>query len=224
MARVVAHGTHGLSASDWAVLALVAEQPSHGWAIASQLVRGGEVGSIWSLGRPIVYHALGRLGEEGLIRTAGLERGTRGPHRVVYEATAKGRKEVREWLGRPIEHVRDIRSLFLLKVVLSQRAGIDIEPLLMAQRAVLLPFLTWIESQIDDADPGVPAELTALTFRLESAHMVIRFIDGLLAERSGAPRQRIPPIGPAPDASKPSATRSSGKAAARPTRSAKSRR
>jgi DNA-binding PadR family transcriptional regulator len=219
MARVVAHGTHGLSASDWAVLALVAEQPSHGWAIASQLVRGGEVGSIWSLGRPIVYHALGRLGEEGLIRTAGLERGTRGPHRVVYEVTAKGRKAVREWLARPIEHVRDIRSLFLLKVVLSQRAGIDTGPLLTAQRTVLLPFLAWIESQIDDADPAVPAELTALSFRLESAHMVIRFIDGLLAERSA-----IPPVDPAADASKPPAARSSRTRGARPAvRSAKSR-
>jgi DNA-binding PadR family transcriptional regulator len=207
MARAVVDRTQELTSSDWAVLALVAEQPSHGWAIASQLVRGGEVGSIWS------------LSEEGLIRTAGLERGTRGPHRVVYEVTAKGRKAVREWLARPIEHVRDIRSLFLLKVVLSQRAGIDTGPLLTAQRTVLLPFLAWIESQIDDADPAVPAELTALSFRLESAHMVIRFIDGLLAERSA-----IPPVDPAADASKPPAARSSRTRGARPAvRSAKSR-
>jgi hypothetical protein len=76
--------------------------------------------------------------------------------------------------------VRDIRSLFLLKVVLSQRAGVEIEPLLIAQRRVVVPFLAWVEAQLDEADPAVPSEFTVLYFRLETARMVIRFIDGLL--------------------------------------------
>jgi PadR family transcriptional regulator AphA len=174
----------GLSASEWAVLALLAEAPSHGWAIAGQLARGGEVGMIWSLGRPIVYHSLARLESEGLIRTAGLERGARGPHRVIYAITPAGRKAVRAWLAAPIEHVRDVRSLFLLKVVLSQRAGIDTKPLLEAQRRTMQPFIAWLEAQLDDADPELPAESTVLTFRLESARMVVDFIDGMLENRA----------------------------------------
>ncbi len=130
---------HELTPGDWAVLALVTERPAHGWAIAAQLARGGEVGTIWSLGRPIVYQSLARLEAQGLIRTRGLERGARGPHRVVYEVTPGGRKSIRDWLAGPVEHVRDIRSLFLLKVVLSQRSGIDIEPLLTAQRRTVMP-------------------------------------------------------------------------------------
>jgi DNA-binding PadR family transcriptional regulator len=180
MARPRAQAPQELSSGDWAVLALVTEAPAHGWAIAGQLARGGEVGSIWSLGRPLVYHALGRLEQEGLIRTAALERGERGPHRVIYEVTARGRKAVRAWLLRPIDRVRDIRSLFLLKVVLSQRQGIELEPLLTAQRKMIVPFIAWIESQIDDADPRTPAEVTALAFRLETAQMVVRFIDRML--------------------------------------------
>lgn len=180
-----------LSAGDWAVLALVAERPTHGWAVAAQLARGGEVGSIWSLGRPVVYQSLARLEAQALTRTAGLERGARGPHRVIYEATAKGRKAVREWLSCPIEHVRDIRSLFLLKVILSQRAGVDTRPLLSAQRDVLMPFLAWIEAQFDDASS--PAELTALRFRLETAQMVIRFIDGMLEEAGRGSRPALRP-------------------------------
>ena len=169
-----------LSPGDMAVLALVAERPTHGWAIATVLARGGEVGSIWSLGRPLVYQGLERLEREGLIKNIKLERGARGPHRVIYDATAKGRKTVHAWLARPVDHVRDIRSLFLLKVVLSQRAGVDVEPLLVAQRAVIVPFVVWLEAQLDDADPGVPSEVTALYFRLETAHMIVRFIDGML--------------------------------------------
>ncbi len=184
-----------LTSSDWAVLALVAEAPTHGWAIASRLARDGEVGAIWSLGRPIVYQALARLEAGGLIRTAGLERGTRGPHRVLYAATPQGRRAVRGWLAAPVEHVREIRSLFLLKIVLSQRVGIDIEPLLGAQRAAVVPFVAWLEAQLDDADPRAPAERTALAFRLETAQMVVRFIDGMLAsapEPRARPRRRSP--------------------------------
>jgi len=179
-----------ISASDWAVLALVAEAPSHGWAIATQLARGGEVGSIWSLGRPIVYHALAHLEQEGLIRTAGLERGSRGPHRVIYAVTPAGRKAIRRWLLAPIQRVREIRSLFLLKVVLSERAGIDVAPLLNAQRRMMMPFIAWLEAQLDDADPDVPSESTVLTFRLESARMVVDFIDGMLEKRAKTAAKR----------------------------------
>jgi DNA-binding PadR family transcriptional regulator len=171
----------GLTPSEFAVLALTAEKPIHGWALAVKLAKGGEIGSIWSLGRPLVYHSLERLEQHKLIKAVGLERGERGPHRVVYGPTPKGRAALRAWLARPVEHVRDIRSLFLLKVVLSQRVGIDVEPLLVAQRAVLIPFLTWLEAQLDDVDPvGSPGEATMLYFRLETAKTIMRFIDGML--------------------------------------------
>ena len=183
-----------LTTGDWSVLALVGERPTHGWAVAAQLARGGEVGAIRALGRPLVYHALERLEQAGLIRTAGLERGARGPHRVIYEITPRGRKAVTTWLAQPVEHVRDIRSVFLLKVVLSQRAGIDVEPLLVAQRAVIVPFVAWLEAQLDDVDPlDAPAEATQLYFRLETAQMIVRFIDGLrddLARRPSAATRR----------------------------------
>ena len=170
-----------LSPSDWTVLALVAEGPTHGWAIAMQVARGGEVGSIWSLGRPIVYQGLERLESRDLIETTGIVRGARGPHRVMYEATPAGRKQVKAWLSKPVEHVREIRSLFLLKVILSQRAGIDVEPLLIAQRAVIVPFVHLLEAQLDDASSLAPRyEATMLKFRLDTTETIVRFIDTLL--------------------------------------------
>ena len=130
------------------------------WALAAKLARGGEIGTIWAISRPIVYHGLDRLERAGLIRATGLERGGRGPHRVVYAATPEGREELAAWLLPRSQHVRDIRSLFLLKVVLSERAGIDVEPLLVAQRTALLPLLGWLEAQLDDAGTEAPGETT----------------------------------------------------------------
>ena len=182
-----------LTASEMTVLALVAEQPVHGWALAARLAKGAEIGTIWSLGRPLVYHALERLEQDGLIRAAGLERGDRGPHRVVYAVSAKGTKAVHAWLHEPVEHVRDVRSLFVLKVVLSQRAGLDVEPLLVAQRAMLMPFIGWLEAQLDDVDPvSAPWESTLLYFRLETTQTIVRFIDGMLDDRTKTARRARP--------------------------------
>ena len=136
-----------LPSGEYCVLAMLVEAPRHGWALSSTLAREGELGSIWTMARPLVYTSLRHLESEGHIKTAGLERGERGPHRVIFQATPEGKRLVEQWLGRPVEHVRDIRSLFLLKVVLTQRLGYDVEPLLVAQRAVMVPFVAWLEVQ-----------------------------------------------------------------------------
>jgi PadR family transcriptional regulator AphA len=172
-----------LTTNDFTVLALVAERSAHGWALAGKLSRGGEIGQIWAISRPIVYHALDRLDRAGLVRTVGLERGGRGPHRVVYAATPEGKDRLAGWLASPVEHVRDIRSLFLLKVVLTQRAGADPERLLVAQRAVLMPFIAWLEAQTDESGPELPGEATVAAFRLETATAVVRFVDRMLDAR-----------------------------------------
>jgi DNA-binding PadR family transcriptional regulator len=170
-----------LTPNEYCVIALLMERPAHGWGLAEILERDGEVGSIWSVARPLVYTSLRDLDGGGYIRTAGLERGKRGPHRVVYKPTPKGRTAVRRWLAEPVDHVRDMRSLFLLKVVLSKRLGLDVEPLLVAQRALLAPFVTYLEARLDDVDPVTePAEEAVLYFRLATARTTVGFIDHVL--------------------------------------------
>jgi DNA-binding PadR family transcriptional regulator len=185
-----------LSPGEHCILALLVERPRHGWALATALAHDGEVGSIWSVARPLVYTGLRRLDAEGYVKTAGIERGDRGPHRVIYAATPKGRKTVTDWLAKPVEHVREIRSLFLLKVVLAQRLGLDTEPMLVAQRALMTPFIGFLEARLEDVDPAEEStEATVLFFRLETAQTTVRFIDHLLdsaktAKRRAARRRR----------------------------------
>jgi DNA-binding PadR family transcriptional regulator len=169
-----------LTTNDLTVLALIAERQAHGWAIAGKLGRGGEVGQIWAVSRPIVYHALEKLEGARLIDTVGLERGGRGPHRVIYAITEDGRRRLDEWLEGPVEHVRDIRSVFLLKVVLTERAGRSPEALLVVQRAALLPLIALLEAQADETGPELPGETTVAAFRLETATAIVRFIDRML--------------------------------------------
>lgn len=181
----------GLSTNELTVLALIAERSSHGWALAANLARGGEIGQIWSISRSIVYHALDRLERSGHVRAVGLERGRRGPHRVVYAVTPEGTTALKAWLARPVERVRDVRSLFLLKVVLTERAGADPEPLLVAQRAALAPFVAWLEAQADDTGPELPGETTVASFRFETTTAIVRFIDRMLDAVAASGKLRV---------------------------------
>jgi hypothetical protein len=64
--------------------------------------------------------------------------------------------------------------------VLSQRNGVDPEPLLVAQRGVLVPFVAWLEAHVDEGGDEAPAETTVAAFRLETASGIMRFIDEML--------------------------------------------
>ena len=76
-----------LTAGEWAVLALLAEAPTHGFAIAKAMAPEGEVGKIWSVRRPLVYRAVETLTTMGLVRPAGTVASRSGPQRTVLETT-----------------------------------------------------------------------------------------------------------------------------------------
>jgi DNA-binding PadR family transcriptional regulator len=173
-----------LAPGEWSVLALLAEEPGHGWALARQMARDGEIGRVWALGRPLVYRALELLEQRKLIEPAGSERGVRGPNRTVFRATPEGREALSQWLEEPVERVRDVRSLLLLKLVLIDRADLDRTPLLKAQRELVVPAVQALEQRLAES---TGSEAIFVRFRLESTRAVVDFIDGLLAERSSVP-------------------------------------
>jgi len=92
-ATTLGHMTEGpsLSLAEHAILAVLSERPTHGFAIARLTAPGGELGQIWHIPRPVVYRSLGRLQDAGLITPAAVESG-RGPQRTIYTATAPGRQ------------------------------------------------------------------------------------------------------------------------------------
>jgi PadR family transcriptional regulator AphA len=168
-----------LAPGEWAVLALLCERPTHGWALARQLSPSGELGSIWSLTRPLVYRSLEILESRQLILPAGSEPGARGPNRTIFRATAAGHDAVGLWLSEPVEHVRESRSLLLLKLVFAQRNCIDPRPMLLAQREAIEEA---IESLEERTLGSVGTDAILLRFRLESSRAVERFIDGVISE------------------------------------------
>lgn len=169
-------GLPKLSLTEWAVLALLRERATHGFDVARALTPRGEVGWVWSVPRPLVYRALDRLAQRGLVVVEREEPGEKGPRRTVMALTPAGEEAVRRWLRLPVEHIREIRSELLLKLLFSHRAGLDPHPLLAAQRRQLVPILASLEKK---AGQSQGAERTVALYRLEIARAVARFLDAL---------------------------------------------
>lgn len=176
--------TADMSPTAWAVLGAIAEGPTHGFAVAQLLATDGALGQIWTVPRPLVYRELGKLVERGLVSQRATERGGRGPARTIVEATVAGRRAVRRWLAEPVERVRDVRSLFMLKLALHARAGTDSRALLLAQRERLEPELARLD-ELSARSEGF--DRTLALWRSASYRAALDFVAQVLAETGPAP-------------------------------------
>jgi DNA-binding PadR family transcriptional regulator len=157
---------------EWACLGILYRSPAHGFAVAARLKPDADIGRIWSLSRPLTYRSLEQLTGRALIEPIGEEPGIAGGNRTILAATRSGRAQFRRWLHTPVEHLRDLRSELLLKVVLAADNDIDIADTLAAQRAHVSEFLTALGAPSDTTD------VVAL-WRHEAADAALRFLDRL---------------------------------------------
>lgn len=161
--------------AEGACLGLVAAGHHHGWALVRDLARDGELGRVWSLSRPLTYRAIDQLVDRGLLERAGHESGV-GPERTVLSISAAGRRELTQWLTTPVDHLRDVRTEFLVKLSLAGRLGVDRLAMVDAQEAVLRPIIAAVaRSTGEDASAGASDDLAQL-WRVESSKSIARFL------------------------------------------------
>lgn len=164
-----------LNVSEWAVLGVLAERPRHGFAIAAELATGTELGSVWTVRRPLVYRALDHLDALRWARPARDEPGAGGPPRRVHTVTRTGRRRLDDWLDEPVAHLRDVRSELLLKLLLRERLGLPLEPLVAAQREAFAAVL----GSLLHSGAGPEGGSITSRWRRASASAVERFLDDL---------------------------------------------
>ncbi|MGH8908489.1 MAG: PadR family transcriptional regulator [Egibacteraceae bacterium] len=166
-----------LPLSELAVLALLAQGATHGFALSRELAPDGVVGKVWTVSRPRIYRAIHRLTELALVEPVGTEPGDTGPPRTVVAATALGRAQADRWLSEPVAHLRDMRSELLLKLVLCHRAGIDTQGLLVAQQQRFGPI---VERLTATAEQATGIDRLIFTWRAGSARALTDMLDDLL--------------------------------------------
>ena len=172
-----------LSLVEWVVLGLLDEAPAHGWSLVRALRPGGDVGRVWSCSRPLVYRALETLTDAG---GSSAPRGARRARRAGADGLrADARRAPRDRTlarRRPVEHVRDIRSELMVKLLLLERTGTSPQRSSSTRRDPR-------RARGDVARPGARRlrfERTLALWRLSSTREARRFVDDLLGEGSRA--------------------------------------
>jgi PadR family transcriptional regulator AphA len=163
-----------LSLTEWLVLCLACEGPTHGFAIARLLGQQGSLGQVWRVPKPVIYRALPRLEELGLVRVVGEQPTSQGPVRSLVEASDQGRQAAAEWLARPVGHLRDVRSELMVKLALLDRAGQDPHALLAAQHDQLQPIA---DALADKLTTSTGFDRTLALWRYETVGAALRFLD-----------------------------------------------
>ncbi|MGA0878524.1 MAG: PadR family transcriptional regulator [Ilumatobacteraceae bacterium] len=161
---------HDLLLGEWACLGILCQGPAHGFAVAAQLKPGSDIGRVWSMSRALTYRSLEQLKTRGHIAEAGEEPGIAGGNRRILAPTREGRSAFRQWVHTPVDHLRDLRSELLLKILLGRANGVNLSSTINAQLARVTEFIDSLERTIDPMD-------AVDRWRMESAEAARRFLE-----------------------------------------------
>lgn len=168
---------NGLSLLDQMVLVLVDEEPRHGFGVAAAIAADEALSMAITVHRPLVYRAIDRLRDEGLLAPDRTEPGERGAPRTVWRTTAAGRAAAGEWLDATVPHPRDARLDLLAKFALRSRRGMANRRFAAAQRRCFEPVAASLGTPVPDG-AGAAAELVR-RWRYESVAAMIRLLRDL---------------------------------------------
>jgi DNA-binding PadR family transcriptional regulator len=103
--------------AEHAVLGLLyfEEGGGHGYDLARHFGDDQPLGDVLKLEPGMLYHHLKKLARTGWVTVDVEPQGTRPP-RQVYTLTDDGKTELLRWLREPVQHTRDIRLDFLVKL------------------------------------------------------------------------------------------------------------
>ncbi len=181
---------------EWACLGIMYPEPTHGFAIAARLKPDGDIGRVWSLSRALTYRSLDQLQRRDLVRAVGVEPGQGGPDRTIITPTRTGRARFRRWLGEPVEHLRDLRSELLLKLVLAEQCGIDVGDTIAAQRRRIEQLAAGRAMRQQSGDDAIEHDVVAM-WRDEATNAALRFLDRIAGGDERAVRMQARGSSPA---------------------------
>ncbi len=169
--------------AEFPVLGMLALGEAHGYDICRRL--HNEIGPIWKLGKSQVYALLTRLERHGLVdhERVGQEN---LPARNIFTITPMGEEIFREWVGSPVNHVRDMRLEFLAKLWFARQIDPDDESrLIEKQLAVTREKVKRLEALKDSCSTQI--ESRSIGFRLTSVHAAVSWLEQLLTQTGNQP-------------------------------------
>ncbi|MCC7089974.1 MAG: PadR family transcriptional regulator [Chloroflexi bacterium] len=115
---------------EYAVLALLALRPMHGYEMTAFIEEEG-LSDVCPVEQSTLYTYLRNVEARGLVTWAEERVGNRPP-RKIFELTPAGNELIHAWLRRPVGRMREVRLEFLLKLFFLARLDPDAHRELLA--------------------------------------------------------------------------------------------
>lgn len=116
-----------------ALLGFMRQRPMHGYEIHQLLADPAGLDGLWQMKLSRLYAILGRLEEQGYLRSHIEPQGERPP-RKVFSLTAAGTETLLHWLETPVTQPRDLRLAFMLKLYFARRESPETAARLVAEQ------------------------------------------------------------------------------------------
>lgn len=98
-------------AMEHSILALLDEEPMHGYEIHQKLEQMAGIGKIWNLKQSLLYSKLERLESNGYIEQIPSTETSSLPARIVFKLTPTGKQSLLDWISSPVQKARDRKSV-----------------------------------------------------------------------------------------------------------------
>ena len=148
------------------VLASTESGTGHGYDLARSFAPGSPLGTVLHLEAGMIYHHVKKLEKLGWVRV--ISDGGRRPGRRTVAITGEGGTELARWLAEPVQHTREIRLEFLVKLYLALRLDQATARRLITEQRALLADVQESLGQEDLPTPVTVPEFGALVRDLRS--------------------------------------------------------
>ncbi len=159
------------------MLALLAEQPMHGYQLRQEFER--RTGGTWPLNIGQVYTTIHRLVRDGLVEPVPAGAPDADDDVERFRLTESGVGEVAAWWSRPVERGAPAREELAIKLALAVTApGVDVSAVIQAQRTETLRSLhDYTRLKTQPPGPGDLAWSLVLDSLVFAAEAEVRWLD-----------------------------------------------
>lgn len=96
-----------------ALLGLISYKPATGYDLKAAFA--SSIGMFWHASLPQIYRTLGQMEKTGLLSFR-IEQQDGKPNRKIYNLTDQGKKELNDWLSKPLEFPQERKNDILMKI------------------------------------------------------------------------------------------------------------
>lgn len=128
------------------ILALLDVEPLYGYELHNRICEMPGVNKIWNVKQALFYSKLDRLELDGYIEQFS-EETEEAQGRIMLRITEAGKSSLMKWIATPVPKARDLRQIFLAKLIVARRYGNEaVLELIQSQRQVSL---SWYDELVD---------------------------------------------------------------------------